>query len=197
MNSEFPEPSRSADIIMIEGIAAVDHCVARIEQRCQQAEQGINRCGRHHHPNGTRFCEPLHKTRQIRRALSSLFNQRAHQLRMAIVNDAFMTSVHESHRHIGTHSTKTDHAKLHLLSPTSEADDITKYSTRRAAEPVERQFRCFCWLPRPTDSFEASNIPVAKADWRLSCYSVALIHGPRTARGQNESTALYRFRLII
>jgi len=31
-----------------------------------------------------------------------------------------MACLHESHRHIGTHSTKTDHAKLHLSSPMSE-----------------------------------------------------------------------------
>jgi hypothetical protein len=45
---------------------------------------------------------------------------------MAIVNHAFMAGLHESYRHIGTHSTKTNHANLHLRSPMSE----TVYSAR-------------------------------------------------------------------
>src|SRR5580700_2368936 len=41
---------------------------------------------------------------------------------MAIINDAFVAGLHEPHRHIGAHSTKTDHAKLHLRSPMNETD---------------------------------------------------------------------------
>jgi hypothetical protein len=45
---------------------------------------------------------------------------------MAIVNHALMAGLHESYRHIGTHSTKTNHANLHLGSPISE----TVYTAR-------------------------------------------------------------------
>jgi hypothetical protein len=40
------------------------------------------------------------------------------------VSKILSVCLHESHRHIGAHSAKTDHAKLHLRSPRSEPDHL-------------------------------------------------------------------------
>ena len=53
MNSCLLKLSRTTYVVMIIGVATVDHDIARLEQRCQGSEHRINRRGRHHQPHGT------------------------------------------------------------------------------------------------------------------------------------------------
>src|SRR5262249_51161884 len=122
MNACRFQPTRAADVVMIIRISAVDDNVARLKKRRQGGKHGIDCCGWHHQPHGARLCEVLYKCRQVGRAFRSPFDQVLDRLRVAVIDDTFMAPLHEADRHIGTHSTKTDYAKLHLTSPTSETD---------------------------------------------------------------------------
>src|ERR1700730_3191359 len=53
MNSCVLKLSRAAYVVMIIGVATVNHDVARLQQRSQGCEQRINRRGRHHQPHGS------------------------------------------------------------------------------------------------------------------------------------------------
>src|ERR1700730_6033370 len=106
---------------MVVGAPPIGHDVARFEQRSWRGEHGSGGRGRHHQPHGPRLCQALDERGQAGRARSPLLDKLLHRFRMAIINDALMAGPHESRRHIGTHSTKTEHAKLHWRAPSIDA----------------------------------------------------------------------------
>lgn len=105
-----------------------------------------------------------------------------------------MASPYKSYSHIGTHSPKTDHAKLHVHSPISVAFDIL-WSPPGRRDPLSSYRDAFagCRLTkRVLRGLEHLGRTSDLAALRLVAkrYSVAFKHGPKDRTGRPFSTGL-------
>ncbi len=60
------------NVVVIVRVAAVDHDVARLEQRHEFFERAVDHRGGHHHQHGARLVEPGHEVFERRRARHAL-----------------------------------------------------------------------------------------------------------------------------
>jgi hypothetical protein len=103
-------------IVFEVGIAAIDDDVIPLKEGGQRLHRLL--CwvaGGDHDPGGARPGQPLHEILKRRGADGPLAGQMFDVLRVEVVHHALMPGVHQTSRHVGTHSAETDHAKLHGL----------------------------------------------------------------------------------
>jgi hypothetical protein len=109
----LPQLGAAAHVVAVEGVAAVDHDVARLEQRRQLREHAVHHTGRHHHPHGARLRERTHQFLERRRTAGSRMHDLRDRLGMRVVTHAGMPAPGEAPHHVRAHAPESDHAHLH------------------------------------------------------------------------------------
>ena len=110
-----PEGGGPADVVLVEGVAAVDDHVARRHALAEIRDDLLRRrAGRHHHPDGARGREPLDQLVQRHRAERSLVGEVAHRLGVGRVGDHDVAVAHEPARHVAAHAPESHHPEFHV-----------------------------------------------------------------------------------
>ncbi len=110
----------SPHIIDIVRIAPVDESIAGLEVSCQVGDGFVHACRRDHQPDRARPFQLAHEILQVGGACRLFLNELFHGLRRHIEDHAVVASPEEPPRHVGAHSSKADHSKLHDVIPRLE-----------------------------------------------------------------------------
>ncbi len=107
----------TADIVLPEGVAAVDQRVARREQAGELGQCRLgDLAGRQHHPDRARRLELGDHVGEIGRDDRAIRRQGRAGLGIAVVDDAVMPGAHQPAHDVATHPAEADHSKLHRES---------------------------------------------------------------------------------
>ena len=121
----FPELARAAHVVLVVGVAAVDHDVVRRQQRPKLADDRLGRCAAgHHHPDRARRAELRDQLREIARAGGALRHELRHGLAIEVVDDALVSVPHQATRHVRAHLPESHQRDLHATPPRSSAPTI-------------------------------------------------------------------------
>ena len=108
----------AADVVLPEGVAAVDDGVAGREQPGQLADGGLRRGARgQHDPHGARGGERLHEIAHACGRGRAFAREAAARLRIAVVDHAGVPMPHEPAGDVGAHASEPNHADLHGVPP--------------------------------------------------------------------------------
>ena len=107
---------RATDVVFVEGIAAVDDDVVRLQQAAETLDRLFgDPAGGQHDPDGARpFFERLHHILQRPNRRGALLSQRLARLGIGVEHHAVVPRLHQPARDVAAHAAKTDHADLHL-----------------------------------------------------------------------------------
>ncbi|MCY1355760.1 hypothetical protein D9M69_421960 [compost metagenome] len=112
----FRQGLRPADIVFIEGVAAVDDGIAGIEQGAQGVDGFFGRrASWQHDPDRTRPGQAGDQRRQIGDARGALCSQGFDKGGIAIVNNGGVPVEHQAPRNIAAHAAQSNNPELHVL----------------------------------------------------------------------------------
>src|ERR1019366_1842015 len=142
-----------ADVVFVEGIAAIDDNVVRLQQAAETLDRLFgDPAGRQHHPDGTRlFPQRLHHLGERSGGRGTLLRQRLARLDVGVEHHAVMPRLHQAARHIAAHVAEADHTDLHLLHSLQKYRYWSAASIARAssANPASTSLRCTRSARRP------------------------------------------------
>src|SRR5208283_1418893 len=102
------------DVVDVVRVSAVDEDVTSLEVGQKISDSFVHNRGRHHKPDRPWLRELLHQFRERSRAFRLVLDQFIHRCRRSVEYHAVVTVFYEPPYHVGAHSSKTDHAELHL-----------------------------------------------------------------------------------
>src|SRR5712692_9879489 len=165
---------RTADVIDIVRISAIDHGVSGFEFSRQIAQRGIDDRGRYHQPNRAGLLEFLDEIIEGSCTGCAFAFQLLDGFRTAIIYNALVTVFLQAPHHVGAHSSQPDHAKLHGV----------RSSLRRVAESCLGLYAiAFC------TAFESAASP----DFRFFPRWTRRARRPRSARTAKSPRACAAF----
>ncbi len=107
------ELARAADVVVVARVAAVDHGVARLEERAELGDRLLrDRPRRHHHPHGAGRLERLDELGGRRRACHALGLEGLDGVGADVGADAPVPVAHRAPHEVRTHASKTHHPEL-------------------------------------------------------------------------------------
>src|SRR6185437_6599933 len=106
----------AADVVLVEGIAAVDDDVVRPQQRSETLDRLFgDLAGRQHHPNRTRlFPERLHHSLQRVGGCGALLRERFARLGVGVEHHTMVPRLHQAARDVAAHAAQSNDADLHF-----------------------------------------------------------------------------------
>jgi len=107
----------SPDVIHVIRVAAINEYVAWLQQQRELSNGFVHDGRRHHQPERPRLGEFLDEIGQRRGTSRFLLNQLCDHFRGHVEDDAFMSCFEKAPHHIGAHSPKSNHSKLHYRVP--------------------------------------------------------------------------------
>ena len=105
VNSLCCEFLRAPNIVHVIGVAAVNECIARFEQRQKIGNGLVHHRGWNHQPDRTRLIQFLHEVGERRSTDGSFFGQVLDRFGNPIKDGASMAPFDESSNHVGAHPT--------------------------------------------------------------------------------------------
>ena len=116
------EPTGTAHIILVMGVATVDQDVVAIHAGAETHHRRLSRVsGRQHHPDGTRLVELDHQIIERGRCLGALTGKVANRRSVAVEHHAVVTMAHQPAHDVSAHPAKADHAQLHRALPSARS----------------------------------------------------------------------------
>ncbi|MNC85033.1 hypothetical protein D3C83_06050 [compost metagenome] len=111
VHAALAQHPRPADVVLVVGIAAVDHDVARLERGAEGGHRLFRRVARrHHHPDGAGRREASDEIVQGAGAGGAGAGDRLHGIRAAVPRDDVVSAVDQAARHVAAHAAETDQA---------------------------------------------------------------------------------------
>jgi hypothetical protein len=112
------EFSGAADVVLPEGVAAVDQHIDGTEQARQFGNGGLgDLASRQHQPDDARGGQRSCKRGETVDGGGALTSQSATGLGVAVMDDAGVAMAHETARDVGAHATEPDDADVHASFP--------------------------------------------------------------------------------
>ena len=128
----------AADVVLPEGVAAVDDDVAGFQQFRQRLDGGLgDLAGRQHHPGGSRLLQLLDEILQRAGADRAVGGECGDRLGVLVVDDGRVPVLHQPADDVAAHPAEADHAELHLYDSFSSA----RRDARHRASPVPPRAR--------------------------------------------------------
>ncbi len=104
------------DIVHVIGVAAVDEDVSRLKRRQNVGDGLIYHGRRDHQPQRPGLLKLGHQIRKRGASRRLLLHQLVDRFWRPVEHDALMPSLEEAPHHVRSHSSKTNHSKLHSRS---------------------------------------------------------------------------------
>ncbi len=156
----------AADVVLVEGIAAIDDDVVRLQQAAEMFDRLFgDLAGRQHHPNGARLVsERLHHLRERSGGCGALLRQRLARLGVGVEHHAMVPRLHQAARDVAAHAAQADHADLHfaLLLMTRRYSSAASIARDSSSRPASTSLRWTRNARRPR-STSTSRSPLACA----------------------------------
>jgi len=108
-----PVPLGAIDVVPVEGVAAVDHDVARVHPSGQGVGRRAGERRRDHDPDRPRDRETLQQVVERAGSLRALLGEEAHRGRVHVEGHDLVTVPQEAAREVRSHPAETHHADPH------------------------------------------------------------------------------------
>src|SRR6185437_5167617 len=111
------ESLRPADVVLVEGIPAIDDDVVTFQKTAQTLDRLLgDLAGGQHYPDSARlFIERLHHLRERPDGGCALLGQRLARFGIRVEDDAMVPRLHQAPGDVAAHAAETDYADLHCL----------------------------------------------------------------------------------
>lgn len=100
----------AANVVVVIGVAAVDHDVAGFEQGHELVERLVDHRGGHHQPHRARFLQLRDQIFKRRGTCHAFLLQLVHRGRLYVVSDALLTALRQAAHHVRAHASQSNHA---------------------------------------------------------------------------------------
>ena len=108
--------------VLVVGVAAIDHDVARLQQRAQRVQRGIHgRAGRHHQPQRARRRQRGHQGGERVECFHALRLRRLARGRAGVETGHPVPAARQPRGHVRAHAPQTDHTDVHATSLRAKA----------------------------------------------------------------------------
>jgi hypothetical protein len=112
----FRQRLGTTDVILIEGVAAIDDGIARFEQGAQGVDGVFGRCACwQHDPDRSWLGQTGNQGRQVGHAAGAFGGERIDKGCIAIVNNGGVPVEHQAPRDIAAHAAQSNNPELHVL----------------------------------------------------------------------------------
>ena len=115
VDAALAERLGSADVVVIVGVAPVDHGIVGREQRHEVAECRLDDSGRHHDPNRARLVQLANQLGKRAGCRRARFDQILRRLWVDVEHHAFVAGPKKPTNHVGPHPSEPDHSDFHLV----------------------------------------------------------------------------------
>jgi hypothetical protein len=120
VHSRRSERRRTSDIVLVEGVAAVDDHVVGRHELAKAHDGGVSRrTGGKHDPDGAGQGERLNQGRQACDRQKALIGKRLHGGGVVVMDHAAVPGPRQATRNVGAHAAQSDNTDLHPISPLS------------------------------------------------------------------------------
>src|SRR5262245_59378238 len=112
------ECAGATNVVLVEGVAAIDDAVARLQPSTERVGRRLRRFpSRHHHPDGTGLTEASTELGNVAGAQDVVAGEGGNGSGVAVEHDTLVPPAHEPAYDIAAHATEADDAKLHCRLP--------------------------------------------------------------------------------
>ncbi|MCY1431522.1 hypothetical protein D9M71_474920 [compost metagenome] len=111
----FAQVRSAADVVLVEGIAAIDDHIVGVKHVCQLSDGLLGRlAGWQHDPDRSRLFQFGHQRAKVVRAIGALFLQCFHGAVVAVMHHRTMAATHQASCDIAAHAAQPHDSQLHV-----------------------------------------------------------------------------------
>ncbi len=106
----FGQIGAAANVVVVIGVAAVDHNVTGFQQGHEVVERRVDHRRGHHQPHRARLLQFRDQIFERCRTRDAFLLQPVHRCRLHVVSDTLLTALRQASHHVRAHASQSNHA---------------------------------------------------------------------------------------